>query len=456
MTQRSSSTSSTRENPMHLAAFVVAGPVSGCHGGWRHPAANTDLLSASYYTQIGQLLEEARFDMLFLADILAIPRRYGNSHDSQLRLGALGALRLDPMVVLSLIAGATRHLGLASTISTSYFDPYAVARSLATLDHLSAGRAAWNIVTSFQQAEAANFGLTDQLSREERYERAEEFVQVACKLWNSWEDDALHLDKTTPEFADPSKVHSIDHQGKWFSVQGPLNVSRPPQGRPVFIQAGASGTGKDFAARWADVVFVTHSSIESAQAFYAEMKERAAHYGRDPEQLKILPGIVPIVGETEAIALEQERILSELTDPEAGLSTLSYHLDIDLAEFPQDEVLPDLDVPGVQGHYKEVAELTRKTKMGLRELGHRYGIGPLRDFVGSADHVAESLERWYEAKACDGFMIQVPYLPGGLENFTRLVVPRLQDKGLFRKEYEGETLRDHLGLSRPTTQQGTL
>ncbi len=221
---------------MHLAAFVVAGPVSGCHGGWRHPAADTQLLSASYYTRLGQLLEQGRFDMLFLADILAIPRRYQGRMDSQLQLGALGALRLDPMIVLSLIAGATRHLGLASTISTSYFSPYAVARSLATLDHLSAGRAAWNIVTSFQQAEAANFGLTDQLSRDERYDRAEEFVEVACKLWDSWDDEALRLDAATPQFADPARVRAIDHQGKWFNVQGPLNVSRPPQGRPVFIR----------------------------------------------------------------------------------------------------------------------------------------------------------------------------------------------------------------------------
>lgn len=434
---------------MHLAAFVVAGPVSGCHGGWRHPAADTQLLSASYYTRLGQLLEQGRFDMLFLADILAIPRRYQGRMDSQLQLGALGALRLDPMIVLSLIAGATRHLGLASTISTSYFSPYAVARSLATLDHLSAGRAAWNIVTSFQQAEAANFGLTDQLSRDERYDRAEEFVEVACKLWDSWDDEALRLDAATPQFADPARVRAIDHQGKWFNVQGPLNVSRPPQGRPVFIQAGASGRGKDFAARWADVIFVTHSSLESAQAFYTEMKERAARFGRSPDSLRILPGIVPIVGETEAIALEQEKLLSDLTDPESGLSTLSYHLDIDLSQFPQDEVLPDLDVPGVQGHYKEVAELTRRSGIGLRELGHRYGIGPLRDFVGSADKVADSLRHWFEAGACDGFMIQVPYLPGGLESFVRLVVPRLQDRELFRRDYTGDTLREHLGLERP-------
>jgi FMN-dependent oxidoreductase (nitrilotriacetate monooxygenase family) len=406
---------------MHLAAFLAAGPVSGVHGGWRHPAANTNLLSIKYYAQIARQLEDSRFDILFIPDIVAIPRRFEGSLESQLRYGALGALRLDPTIVLSTLASITTHIGLASTISTTYNSPFNVARSVATLDHLSAGRTAWNIVTSFQQAEAANFGLEEQLTREQRYDRADEFVEVACKLWDSWQDDALVLDKKTPLFADPSKVRSINHEGQWFKVQGPLNVSRPPQGRPVFIQAGASGRGKDFAARWADVIFVTHSSLDSAKEFYREMKERATKFGRDPSTLKILPGIVPIVGETEAIAQETNQLLSELTLAEAGLSTLSYHLDIDLAQFPQGEVLPDLDVPGVQGHYKEVSELTRQSGLTLRELGHRYGIGPLRDFVGSADKVADSMETWYHAHACDGFMVQTPFAPGGLENFARLV-----------------------------------
>ena len=438
-----------RTEQMHLAAFAAAGPVSGCHGGWRHPAADRNILDAAYYTELGRLLEASKFDMLFLPDILSIPNRHEGSHDSQLRHGALGALRLDPMIVLSIIAATTRHLGLASTLSTSYFEPYAVARAFATLDHMSAGRSAWNIVTSFQQSEAANFGRTEQLSRDERYDRAEEFVEVTCKLWDSWRDDALVRDPVTPLYARPDGVSAIDHEGKWFNVRGPLNVSRSPQGRPVFIQAGASGRGRDFAAKWADVIFVTHSSLESAKAFYAEMKERAQRFGRDPQSLKILPGIVPIVGETEAIALEQERLLSALTESQAGLSTLSYHLDTDLASFPQDQVLPEMEVSGVQGHYKEVAELTRKSGIGLRELGHRYGMGPLREFVGSADAVSANMQRWYQENACDGFMIQVPYLPGGLESFARLVIPRLQEAGLFRREYSGSTLRDHLGLQRP-------
>lgn len=437
------------QGQMHLAAFVQAGPVSGNHGGWRHPDADTDILSPRYYAKLGRLLEAGKFDLLFLADILAVPQRYEDSLDSQLRYGALGALRLEPQIVLATVAAATERLGLASTISTSYFEPFAVARSLATLDHLSAGRAAWNIVTSFQQAEAANFGRSEQLSREERYDRADEFVDIACQLWDSWQDGAVVRDKATPLFADPAKVRAIHHEGAYFRVQGPLNVSRPPQGRPVFIQAGASGRGRDFAAKWADVIFVNHSSLESAQAFYQEMKARAVSHGRDPGHLKILPGIVPIVGATAAAAQATDDLLNQLSTPQAGLSTLSYHLDIDLSPFPQDEILPDMEVPGVQGHYKEVAELTRKQGLSLSQLGHRYGVGTLRDFIGDAATVVDRMEQWFRADACDGFMIQAPYVPGSLEDFVGLAVPELQRRGLFRTDYEGETLRDHLRLPRP-------
>ena len=242
---------------MHLAAFVSAGPVSGIHGGWRHPAADRNILAASYYANIARTLEQGCFDLLFMADILAVPDRLHGSMDSQLRHGALGALRLDPLLVLASLAGATRHLGLACTVSTTYFPPYQVARALATLDHLSAGRAAWNIVTSFQAAEARNFGLEEHLSRDARYDRADEFVDVCGKLWDSWSDDALVLDPAAPLYADPARVRRVDHEGAYFKVRGPLNVSRSPQGRPVYVQAGASDRGRDFAARWAEVVFIT-------------------------------------------------------------------------------------------------------------------------------------------------------------------------------------------------------
>lgn len=431
---------------MHLAAFAAAGPVSGNHGGWRYPGADSDILSPGYYGRIARALEAACFDLLFVADILAVPDRLDSSMDSQLRYGALGALRLDPLVVLSLIAAQTRHLGLAATISTTYFHPYQVARALATLDHLSEGRAAWNIVTSFQQAEARNFGLEDHLAKEARYDRADEFMEVACKLWNSWAQDALVRDAGAPLFVDPAKVRAIEHKGQWFDVRGPLNVSRPPQGRPVFIQAGASARGKRFAARWADVIFVTHASLDSAKDFYREMKALAAEQGRDPGTLKILPGIAPITGETEEIALAKDAVLTDLADPRAGLSTLAYHMDVDLGQFPQNEKLPVLDQPGVHGHYKEVAELTQKRGMSLREIGKQYGIKTNRDFIGDYRHVADRIEQWFTAGACDGFMIQFPYFHGGLDDFAQLVVPELQRRGLFRTQYEAGTLRQRLGL----------
>jgi len=434
---------------MRLAAFCSAGPVSGHHGGWRYPSADRDMVSAVYYRDIAQALERACFDLMFVADIMAVPNRLEGSMDSQLRYGALGALRLDPVVVLSIISAHTQHLGLGATISTSYTEPFNLARSLATLDHLSGGRVAWNIVTSFQDAEARNFGLTDQLSREERYDRADEYMDVVCKLWDSWKDGALVLDPVAPMFADPSKVSAIDHKGRWFNVAGPLNVSRGPQGRPVFIQAGASERGRDFAARWAEIVFVTHASLESGIEFYRDMKRRAVGFGRDPDTMKILPGVSPVVGETRAIADEKKALLDSLADPKAGLSTLAYHLDIDLAQYPQNEVLPAMDVPGVQGHYKEVAELTQKQGLTLAQVGQRYGSGSGRGTTGTAQEVADRLEQWFTAGACDGFMIQAPYQPGGVEDFARLVVPELQKRGLFRTEYAGMTLRDNLGLPRP-------
>jgi FMN-dependent oxidoreductase (nitrilotriacetate monooxygenase family) len=321
---------------------------------------------------------------------------------------------------------------------------------MATLDHLSGGRAAWNIVTSFQDSEARNFGRSQQFAREERYDRADEFLEVTTKLWDSWSDDALVRDPVAPMFADPSKVHRIDHDGRWFKVRGPLNVSRSPQGRPVFLQAGASDRGKDFAARWAEVVFVTHSAPEPAAEFRHDLRARAERIGRNPDDIKVMPGIVPVVAETRTMAEERRALLESLAHPTAGLSTLSYHLDIDLAQFPQDEMLPEMDVPGVQGHYREVAELTRRSGIPLRELGRRYGAGrTAAGFTGTPTDVVDNMEKWLAAGACDGFMIQTPYMPGGLDDFARLVVPELQRREMFRRRYDGTTLRDNLGLSRP-------
>jgi FMN-dependent oxidoreductase (nitrilotriacetate monooxygenase family) len=252
-------------------------------------------------------------------------------------------------------------------------------------------------------------------------------------------------------FADPAKVHYIDHRGEWFNVRGPLNVARPPQGYPVIIQAGASDRGRDFAAQWADVIFVSHDSFESAKAFYRELKDRAKSYGRDPRALKILPSATPLVGETQAIVDSKRQTLSDLVDPQAGLSTLSYHLDVDLGPFPLDAPLPEVDVPGVLGHYQEVREATARDGLTLRDLGKRYGSRYEGDFVGTPDRVADRLEHWFREGAADGFTVSAPYQPGGFEEFVRLVVPELQKRGLYRTQYEGQTLRDNLGLARPAS-----
>jgi FMN-dependent oxidoreductase (nitrilotriacetate monooxygenase family) len=436
-----------KPDQLHLAAFITAGP--GRPGGWRYPASESGWLDARYYQGIARTLEQGLFDMAFFADILAVPDRFQGSNDSQLRYGALGSLRLDPLVILTAMAAVTQHLGLTATRSTSYYQPFDLARGFATLDHVSAGRAAWNVVTSFQDAEARNFSGSQQIPRHKRYDRADEFLEVVHQLWDSWEDDALALDRQTPLFADPSKVHQIDHVGEWFQVRGPLNVPRPPQGYPVIVQAGASERGRDFAAQWADVIFVSHDSFDSAKAFYAEMKARVVKKGRDPAGLKILPAVTPLVGETQVLAAEKSRVLRDLVDPVAGLSTLSYHLDVDLGQYPLDASLPDIDVPGVKGHYDEVREATDRDKLTLRDLGKRYGSRYEGDLVGTPEHVADGLEHWFRDGAADGFMISAPYQPGGFEEFVRLVVPELQRRKLFRSAYEGPTLRDQLGLDRP-------
>ncbi|WP_246663481.1 LLM class flavin-dependent oxidoreductase [Phyllobacterium endophyticum] len=435
------------QSQMHLAAFVTAGP--GRPGGWRFPSSESGWLDGDYYRRIAQTLERGRFDMAFFADILAVPDRFEGSNDSQLRYGSLGSLRLDPLQVLQLMGASTSRLGLAATRSTSYYQPFEVARSFATLDHLTAGRAAWNVVTSFQDAEARNFSLNEQFPRNRRYDRADEFLEVATKLWDSWEDDALQFDRQTPLFADPEKVHYIDYKGEWFNVRGPLNVPRPPQGYPVIIQAGASDRGRDFAARWADVIFVSHDSIDSAIAFYREMKERVVRFGRSPDSLKILPSITPVVAETKSLAEEKAAILRDLVEPRAGLTTLSYHLDVDLSAFPLDEPLPNVEVPGVQGHYDEVREATARDGLTLGDLGKRYGSRYEGDMIGDAQHVSDKLVEWFERGAADGFTVSAPYQPGGFDDFVRLVVPELQKRGVFRADYAGSTLRDHLGLERP-------
>ncbi|MDR6174896.1 FMN-dependent oxidoreductase (nitrilotriacetate monooxygenase family) [Nocardioides zeae] len=432
--------------PFHLAAFMNAGPMGTV--GWRHPEARPDFLDAAYYLETARLLEDARFDLLFIPDSLAVPRSLQGSFEPAVRFGA-GTPRLEPLTVLALLAGATSRIGLVATTSTGYAAPYAVARTYATLDHLSGGRAGWNVVTSFQDAEAQNFGFPALPPREERYARAEEFLEAATQLWDSWSDDALVLDKESGQLGRPEEVRAVDYRGEHVATQGPLGVPRPPQGYPVIVQAGASPQGRDVAARWADVIFCSHESIESAIEFYADVKRRALEHGRDPEAVRILPAVSPVVGTDRADAQARHRAFEQLVDPVAGLSRLAYHINTDLTRYDLDGPLPELDVSGVQGHYREVLEHARRENLTVRELGQWYGARTEGYLVGSGSDIADGMEEWVDRGAADGFMIVAAHVPGSFAEFVEHVVPELRRRGRLREEYRGTTLRENLGLARP-------
>jgi FMN-dependent oxidoreductase (nitrilotriacetate monooxygenase family) len=431
---------------IHLAAFMNAGPMGTV--GWRHADARDDFLSADYYVDTARLLESAKFDLVFIPDSLAVPRSLGGRFDPAVRYGS-GTPRMDPIPVLTLMASATSRIGVVATTSTGYNEPYNVARSFATLDHLSKGRAGWNVVTSFQDAEAQNFGFDALPPRAERYERAEEFLEATTQLWDSWSDDAIVQDKATGVFGRPDQVRSINYEGKYIKVQGPLGVPRPPQGYPVIVQAGASPSGRDFAARWADVIFCSHESIESAIEFYTDIKRLAVEHGRDPDDIKILPAAAVVVGDTVADAMAKHHAFEDLVEAEAGLSRLAYHINVDLSKFDLDGPLPEMEVAGVMGHYREVLEYALREKLTIRQLGKWYGARTEGYLIGSAADIANGMQEWIDRGAADGFMVVATHVPAAFEDFVTHVVPELQRRGLFRTEYEGTTLRENLGIPRP-------
>ncbi len=431
---------------IHLAAFMNAGPMGTV--GWRHPDADPGFLTADYYVSVARILEAAKFDMVFIPDSLAVPRSLGGSFAPAVTYGS-GTPRLDPIPVISIVSAVTARLGIAATSSTGYGEPYSIARTYATLDHLSGGRVGWNVVTSFQDAEAQNYGRPGLPPRSERYARAEEFLEAVTQLWDSWGDESVIADKSTGVFGDPETVHAVDFAGEHVAVQGPLGVPRPPQGYPVIVQAGASPEGRDFAARWSDVIFCSHESLDSAVEFATDIRRRATEHGRDPEQIKILPAVAPVVAASRAEAEEKHRIFESLVDPLAGLSRLAYHINVDLTRHDLDGPLPDIDVQGVQGHYREVVERARRTGMTIRELGSWYGARTEGDMLGSPAEIADRMEEWMEAGAADGFMVIATHVPSAFVDVAEQVVPELQRRGIYRTEYSGGTLRDRLGLERP-------
>lgn len=442
----------SRTDQMALVAFMQAGNASVYAGSWRHPATEHGYLDASYYAKIGRQLEEGCFDLMFFDDRLAMPAIYGGAVADAVRYGAR-PVKLDLSTVLGVLAQATSRIGLGATYSTTYYAPFHVARTFATLDHLSAGRAAWNVVTSVNDGEAQNHGLTSHLSHDERYDRADEFLDVVAGLWDTWEDDAIVADRARGFYADPGKVHELRHEGEYFSVRGPLTVPRTPQGRPVIIQAGSSGRGREFASRWADLIFTGDPGLEVARSHYADQKQRIADAGRDPASVKLCPMAYAVVGESEDHAKHREQVfLNDLVDPMASLTLLSELMNYDFAQHHLDDPITDDLIASVSGIRGLVQNLRAHIgdDITLRDLaGHRATLLQGPRFVGTGTQVADQMEEWFHGGACDGFVLAATHSPGAYEDVVRMVVPELQRRGLFRTHYEGTTLREHLGLPRP-------
>lgn len=424
---------------MHLGVFVQA---AGHHvAGWRLPEAEAGAENLDLIQRIAATAERGKFDLFFLADGLTTTK---DAHPSMVA-------RFEPMTLLAALAMSTRRIGLAATVSTTYGEPFHVARAFSSLDHLSRGRAGWNVVTTSYARSAANFSRGTHPEHSERYAIAREFVEVAKGLWDSWEDGAFVMDKATGTYFEPDKLHLLEHEGKYFSVKGPLNSSRSPQGHPIVIQAGSSDPGQELAAETADVVFTAQQSFEDAKAFYDELKARLPRYGRRPDQLHVMPGVFPVIGRTEQEALDKLKLLQSWADPAASLALVSERLGHDISGYPMDEPLPDLPLSDqLKSRSKLLTDLARRENLTLGELvavvasarGHRM-------VRGTPERVADQLEDWFVGGAADGFNIMPPYFPGGLDDFVDLVVPILQERGLFRTDYSGTTLRDHLGLTRP-------
>ncbi|MBY0119331.1 LLM class flavin-dependent oxidoreductase [Paenibacillus xylanexedens] len=409
---------------------------------WRHPDIPVNAsVSLEFYQKQARIAEKGKFDLLFIADGLFINEK-SNPHFLN---------RFEPLTLLSALAGVTSHIGLVATLSTSYSEPFTVARQFASLDQLSGGRAGWNVVTSPLEGSALNFGKGEHPNHALRYEIAEEHLNVVKGLWDSWEDDAFIGDKEQGVFFDPAKMHTLNHKGEHFSVQGPLNVGRSKQGHPVIFQAGSSESGKDLAARSADAVYTGHETLEEAREFYRDVKARAVAYGRQAEDILIFPGIGPIVGRTEEEAEQKYQEIAELVSIDHALNYLGRYFDhYDFSQFPLDEPFPEIGEIGSNSFRSttdKIKQQAREQGLTLRQVA-LLASTPRTSFIGTPDQIADRIQEWFEGEAADGFNVRT-VVPNGLEDFVELVVPVLQERGLFRTEYEHETLRENLGLEIP-------
>lgn len=438
---------------MAMVGFMQAQNCSIAPGSWRHPANALDFLTPDYFQRIGRVLEDGKFHLAFFDDRLAMPDIYGHDHREAVENG-IRVVKMDPISILTAIGCATKNLGLGATYSTTYYEPFHVARLFATLDLMTRGRSAWNIVTSLNDSEAANFGRSEHLEHDMRYDRADEFVECVMGHWDSWEEGAIIADKATGRFADGSRVNALNYKGKYFRSKGPLSVPRSPQGHPVLIQAGQSGRGRRFAGRWGELIFVVYPNIESGRKQYADLKAAVAEAGRDPEKVFVAPACYVCVGETRAIAEAKREAILELSKPVDGLVLLSEVTNFDFASKDLDSEFTDEELQKMSwtGFKDRVVMLSGKPNPTVRDFVHFSGRGTIKEFpnfVGTPKDVADQMEEWFTTRACDGFVLAATHTPGAFEDFTRFVVPELQRRGLYHKDYAGPTLRENLGLKRP-------
>ena len=432
---------------LHLGAFMR--PVGIHTAWWRMPSAYADAnFNLKHLTSFIQTLERGRFDAFFMADHLAVL----NMPMPALRRSGT-ATSFEPLTLLSALAMVTERIGLIATASTTFDEPYHIARRFASLDHISGGRAGWNIVTTSNPDAALNFGRTEHVEHDERYRRAREFYSVVTGLWDSWADDAWLRDKESGIFFDAEKLHVLGHKGEHLSVRGPLNIARPVQGWPVIVQAGASEAGRQLAAETAEVIFGSSRTIEDGRAFYADVKGRMRALGRAPEELKILPGALVIAGRTRDEAQEKKALLDSLVHSDSGIPNLSMRLGTDASGFDLDGPLPEIpETNQSQSGRATLVALARKENLTVRQLAQLVGGYGGNQMVGTPGEIADTMQEWLETEASDGFNIMFHTVPEGLNDFVDLVVPELQRRGIYRREYEGTTLRDHLGLVRPANQ----
>jgi alkanesulfonate monooxygenase len=439
--------SNTEKKQLHLNAFLLG---SGQHvAAWRHPQSKANAnFSPEHYKNLVQIAERGKLDAVFFADnvgFVSTPR--------EISARSATLLFLEPLTLLSYLSAFSKNIGLISTVSTSYTEPYHLARKFASLDLISGGRTGWNLVTSATDFEAQNFGLDKQRNHSDRYKIAREYVDVVKGLWDSFEDDAFIDDKANARFFNPDKLHDLNHKGDYYSVKGPVNIARPIQGYPVMVQAGSSDDGQELAAETAEVVFTAQPTLAGAIEFYKELKSRLAKYGRAKDELLIFPGLSPIIGKTEAEAKAKYDELQELIPEVSGKAFLGL-IGIDLSKYSPDDLFPEIPITeGPQSRQKLIADMARKENLTIRQVYQRLAGARGHLFVvGTPSSIADQLQEWLEKEAADGFNIMPPLLPTSLEDFVDLVIPELQKRGIFRTEYEGKTLRENLGLKRPANQ----